>query len=148
VPDDLAALAKEVGRARGEAPLLFPEVYAAVAPTRDSTFRKLASALYFAGTHLEGEVLEAARVAVGQSGWKVDTLAEGAMLMRPAELWAYNWGTPPEFCAWVERQVHAATGVRIALQVRSVDTRRGPLRGWPTLSPVPEALETAAVGAL
>ena len=136
-----------MARARNEAPLLFPEVYEEVAPTRDSKFRKLASTLYFAGTHLEGEVMEAARVAAGQGGWKADISAEGCMLVRPTGMWAWD-ATPGDFCLWVAGHVHAATGVRVALDIRSADGRRVPLRGWPTLNVVPEAQETAAVGAL
>ena len=142
VPDDLTALGREVARARSEAPLLFPEVYTEVAPTRDSKFRKLASTLYFAGTHLEEEVLEAARVAAGHGGWRTDVVAEGSLLLRPVEMWAWN-ATPADFCLWVAGHVHAATGVRVALDIRSVDGCRVSRRGWPTL----RVVDMAAVGA-
>ena len=144
VPDILKAFAREVAQVRKEAAILFPDVYREVAPTRDTQFRKSTSTVYFAMTHLESIVVEAARGALWRFGWRGDATTGDGVLVRPVGGQAWN-GTPADLCRQVEIQVHAATGVRIALCLKRVDGSRVPPREWPVLDIVPASIQVEEV---
>ena len=127
---------------REEAGRLFPDVYRAVAPTRDSRFRKNSSTVFFAMTHLEAQVVEAMRAGARERGWKGDATTGDGVLVRPVGYQAWE-KTPGELCRDLEGHVHAATGVKVALAMKRLDNTRVADRAWPHLRIVPWQLDGA-----
>ena len=84
----MKAFAREMAQVRKEAAILFPDVYREVAPTRDTQFRKSTSTVYLAMTQLESIVVEAARGALWQFGWRGDATTDGGRSLGPTSGWA------------------------------------------------------------